>query len=170
MYREFIFLMNLAHGVFDPVKLQDLPNRNEPKYKYYLGRGNNRELIKTLMKRRFWWAQTDNINEANFVWTQLKINSFYEQQVQIKREEGFFMEGEDAVIIDSKVSPTKKSYLYRAPLPSEPLKKGLSGNQIKIYKKFKGQVSIDGQISEKYMNFEARLKFFNKLKPLADSK
>ena len=42
MYREFIFIMNLAHGVFDPVKLQDQPNRNEPKYKFYLGRGNNR--------------------------------------------------------------------------------------------------------------------------------
>jgi hypothetical protein len=33
-----------------------------------------------LMKRRFWWVETDDINEANFVWTQLKINSFYPKQ------------------------------------------------------------------------------------------
>ena len=80
------------------------------------------------------------------------------------------MQMEDAIIPDPKVSPTKKSYLYRAPLPLEPLKKALNGNQIKMYKKFKSQASMDGQISDKFMNFETRLKFFNKLSSLEDSK
>ena len=32
------------------------------------------------MKRRFWWTQVDDPRHANFVWTQLKINSFYQFQ------------------------------------------------------------------------------------------
>ena len=39
-----------------------------------------------------------------------------------------------------------------------------------MYKKFKSQASMDGQISDKYMNFEARLKFFNRLNILGDPK
>ena len=37
-------------------------------------------LIKSLMKRRFWWTQVDDPMQANFVWTQLKINNFYQFQ------------------------------------------------------------------------------------------
>jgi hypothetical protein len=32
------------------------------------------------MKRRFWWVQVDDPRSANFVWTQLKINTFYQYQ------------------------------------------------------------------------------------------
>ena len=32
------------------------------------------------MKRRFWWVQTDEVREANFVWTQLKNNVYYQYQ------------------------------------------------------------------------------------------
>jgi hypothetical protein len=37
-------------------------------------------LIKSLMKRRPWWHETKNINEANFVWTQLRVSSVFERQ------------------------------------------------------------------------------------------
>lgn len=32
------------------------------------------------MNRRFWWEETKDINQANFVWTQLKINEIYLEQ------------------------------------------------------------------------------------------
>ena len=30
------------------------------------------------MKRRFWWTQVDEPKQAHFVWTQLKINNYYQ--------------------------------------------------------------------------------------------
>ena len=38
-------------------------------------------LIKSLFKRRnFWWCFTDKYDEANFVWTQIKINQIFHVQ------------------------------------------------------------------------------------------
>lgn len=38
-------------------------------------------LIKTIFKRREgWWALTNSIEEANFVWTQIKVNSIHSHQ------------------------------------------------------------------------------------------
>ena len=81
-YREFLFLVNFAHRVFHPLILKDDPEKfkAENKYKYYLGKGNNSLLVKSLMKRRFWWAEVDDLKQANFVWTQLKINTYYQFQ------------------------------------------------------------------------------------------
>lgn len=67
----------MTHNVFDPVIISDQGIKNEAKYKYYVGKGNNRQLVKALMKRRFWWIETDDINEASFVWTQLKVNGLF---------------------------------------------------------------------------------------------
>lgn len=54
-YRDFLFFINAAHGIFDPIVLSEQGNKIETKYKYYVGKGNNRQLVKALMKRRFWW-------------------------------------------------------------------------------------------------------------------
>ena len=61
-YREFLFLVNFAHRIYDPLILNENPEKykNENKYKYYVGKGNNKMLIKSLMKRRFWWTQVDD--------------------------------------------------------------------------------------------------------------
>lgn len=67
----------MTHNIFDPVIIGDQGIKNENKYKYYVGKGNNRQLVKALMKRRFWWIETEDINEACFVWTQLKVNGFF---------------------------------------------------------------------------------------------
>lgn len=54
-------------------------------YKIYVGGGNNSMLIKSLMKRRFWWVLVDKITEdVNFVWTQLKVASMFEKQNTLK--------------------------------------------------------------------------------------
>jgi hypothetical protein len=39
-------------------------------YKVYAGDGNNGQLIVRLLKNRGFWTQTDDINEANIIWTQ----------------------------------------------------------------------------------------------------
>ncbi len=40
-------------------------------YKAYVGEGNNAQLITRLIKNRSSWTITDDISEANFIWTQL---------------------------------------------------------------------------------------------------
>ena len=85
-YRELIFLVNFAHKVFDPLTLIETislakTQRNSiAKYSYYVGSGNNSMLIRVLMKRRPWWYQVKQIENANFVWTQLKIASIHRSQ------------------------------------------------------------------------------------------
>ena len=41
----------------------------KPVYKYYVGKGNNKSWIKRALGLRGKWAQTRNVDEANFVWT-----------------------------------------------------------------------------------------------------
>lgn len=40
-------------------------------YKVYVGEGNNGQLITRLLKNRGWWLPTDDMTEANLIWTQL---------------------------------------------------------------------------------------------------
>lgn len=47
-------------------------NKNCDKFKYFVGAGNNKNLIVSLMKKRWWWSQTNSMTEAHFVWTQIK--------------------------------------------------------------------------------------------------
>ena len=42
------------------------------KYKFFVGKGNNRNLIKSILRQRWWWTETNDISSANLVWTQLK--------------------------------------------------------------------------------------------------
>jgi len=41
-------------------------------YKYFIGRGNNHPLVKTVFKQRAWWImnERESFDECNFVWTQ----------------------------------------------------------------------------------------------------
>lgn len=79
-------MVNLAHRVFDPLiivelfSLTKLQKNMIKRYYYYVGPGNNSMLIRSLMKRRSWWEETKNIDEAQFVWTQLKIPTLLEKQ------------------------------------------------------------------------------------------
>jgi len=43
------------------------------KFLFFVGNGNNKNLIRSIMKKRGWWMETENIDAANFVWSQLKI-------------------------------------------------------------------------------------------------
>jgi hypothetical protein len=80
-----LFLVNLAHRVFDPLVILDgtvIRLEKTPIFRptYYVGPGNNAMLVRSLMKRRIWWEEVADYRTANFVWTQLKIPSIYEGQ------------------------------------------------------------------------------------------
>jgi tubulin--tyrosine ligase len=81
-YRDFLFKVNFAHGRYHPLSLREdiTYMKVEMKYHAYVGRGNNSLLIKSLLKRRFWWTIDDDHKNSNFIWTQLKINSCFERE------------------------------------------------------------------------------------------
>jgi len=58
------------------------PNAINSNYKFFVGEGNNSNLIRGIMRRRYWWNQASSKNEEgiNFLWTQLKINTFFSGQ------------------------------------------------------------------------------------------
>ncbi len=49
-----------------------LKKNDKQKYTYFLGTGNNSNLIRSIFRKRNWWSEVTNINSANFVWTQLR--------------------------------------------------------------------------------------------------
>ena len=75
-YREFIFALNLSNRLY-----RDLEIRVYSKpLKYYVGAGNNSNLLKSLMKKRFWFEETSKLKNANFAWTQIKVESIFANQ------------------------------------------------------------------------------------------
>ena len=74
-------MLNMAHKKYDAIMLKDYASlRNEEKYRVYVGPGNNSLLVKSLIKRRFWWVLEEDYKKAHFSWTQLKINALYQLQ------------------------------------------------------------------------------------------
>jgi hypothetical protein len=122
-------MMNLTYRIFDPIVLKDAGSfKPENKYKFYLGKGNNYLLVKSLLKRRFWWSVEEDPKKANFVWTQLKVNYFYQFQRKADPNQHHHKLDKDFEV-DSPNSPKKrkkkqesksqpvKAGIYRAPLP-----------------------------------------------------
>jgi len=63
------------------------PVEYDHRLKVYVGRGNNSCMVAGLISRRIWFAITDKIEEANFVWTQLKQLSYLKKQPSYTGEE-----------------------------------------------------------------------------------
>lgn len=129
-------MVNFTHRIYDPIILKDDPDAIKPdkKYKYYLGKGNNRLLVKSLMKRRFWWVQTDEIKEANFVWTQLKNNFYYQYQRIFIIEE-----------LEKKYDKLNEEHPYN---PQKPKKPKVQIDNKKGEQKIQGGI-LRGQLPEK---------------------
>ena len=49
----------------------------EQPVKMYIGPGNNGNLIRSLMKKRFWFVECSNAKDANFAWTQIKVEAVF---------------------------------------------------------------------------------------------
>lgn len=166
--------MNFVHRIFDPILLKDDPDSIKPdkKYKYFLGKGNNSLLVKSLMKRRFWWVQTDEIKEANFVWTQLKNNIYYQYQ-----RTNMFVDAEtkfDKLDEDHPYSPQKpqKQKISDNKKQEQKIQSGILRGQLpeKESKIFTNadRLSYD-EMLEKPEKFEVLKKFENRLKYLPDN-
>ena len=50
------------------------------KYTYYIGKGNNKNLLISLLKKRWWWTESEDMSSANFVWTQIKVTTILQKQ------------------------------------------------------------------------------------------
>ena len=88
-YIELIWKISYAHNIFNDLSLSAEDTAKTKKLKAYVGPGNNCSMIKSLIKRRFWWTVSDSMNsdDISFVWTQIKINSIFESQPKsIKRK------------------------------------------------------------------------------------
>lgn len=71
-YRDFIWKIAFNHNI-----LLECPENYDKKLKVFIGRGNNSMLVKSLFKRRKWWSFTQKIDDANFIWTQIKNNYIF---------------------------------------------------------------------------------------------
>jgi hypothetical protein len=75
-YRSFLNKVNFANGLLVELTLNESTGK---KLVYHIGRGNNSELIRSLMKRRWWWTE-GTLENSNFVWTQLKKQDVFNRQ------------------------------------------------------------------------------------------
>ena len=52
----------------------------------YVGRGNNSNLIRAIVKQRFWLEETKHKNDAQILWTQLKEEAVFKRQTKKPKE------------------------------------------------------------------------------------
>jgi hypothetical protein len=78
-YNDFLWKGMISHNVYLQL---DLPfPTSSKKMKAFVGYGNNCNMIKGLIKRRFWWSISEEMTEdCVFIWTQIKVNKIYERQ------------------------------------------------------------------------------------------
>lgn len=82
-YLDFLFKINFSNNMY--ISLQLVPLNEtintlvSPRYKVYVGPGNNCLLIKSLLRRRSWLEIVENMNEegVQFYWTQNKVNDMH---------------------------------------------------------------------------------------------
>lgn len=122
-------MMNFAHRVFHPLVLKEDGDKFKPenRYKYYLGKGNNSLLVKSLLKRRFWWTEVDDPKSANFVWTQLKINTYYQFEPKTSLISKY-----DKLDEDHPLPEPKKKKLMRSKVKLDSSKKNESSSPTKV--------------------------------------
>lgn len=49
-------MVNLSNSIYTDLDIE----KYEKSYKFYVGRGNNKNLIKSLMKKRFWFEEVSD--------------------------------------------------------------------------------------------------------------
>jgi hypothetical protein len=48
-------------------------------FRYYLGEGNNHNLVRSILKKRGWWMETNSVHKAQLVWTQNRKGNILQQ-------------------------------------------------------------------------------------------
>jgi hypothetical protein len=85
-FLDFLFKINYSNNIYVPFELAR-PDEAAPKYKAFLGKGNNCLLVKSLMKRRFWWELVDqpDTSSVQFFWTQNILDNIHASQQESQR-------------------------------------------------------------------------------------
>jgi hypothetical protein len=96
----------IAHNVYINLDLAP-PQLSFQKVKAFVGYGNNCNMIKGLIKRRFWWTLSEELTtDCVFVWTQLKVNKIYQRQELAPVNEPQYVEDLDLEEERKRVSKT----------------------------------------------------------------
>ena len=85
-----IFLSSFAVYIERPSTLECINSSAKKKLKkftYFVGSGNNKNLIVSILKKRWWWTESESMSSADFVWTQLKMKSVLKKQKSMKSSE-----------------------------------------------------------------------------------
>jgi hypothetical protein len=72
-FRDFLWKVNYANGLFAIAPSGCV-------YKAFIGKGNNSIMVRGILRRRPWWSIVEDSSEANMIWTQLKVNSYFDSQ------------------------------------------------------------------------------------------
>ena len=82
-YRDLLWKVNYTN-----CRIVEPPLEYEHRIKVFVGRGNNSYMVKALISRRQWLVLTERIDDAHFVWTQLKHLPLLNKQSSSKPIEG----------------------------------------------------------------------------------
>lgn len=87
LYIDFLWKINYSNSMYVKSSPEDIT------YKAYIGPGNNSLMIKSILKRRFWWSISDKPEGCSFVWTQLKQNFIFReiQEPSKSKKEGLYL-------------------------------------------------------------------------------
>lgn len=83
-YLEFIFKVNFSNKMYTNINLNHDEGMPHQRYKVFVGRGNNSLLVKSIIKRRFWWEIVNSLDDSdvNLFWTQNKLDKIFTSQKQ----------------------------------------------------------------------------------------
>lgn len=77
---EFLFTVNLSNAII-------VKNTEQATYKAFIDKGNNGLLLKSIVKRRWWWHLVDEADTCNLLWTEWTNREFVEKMGQGQVEE-----------------------------------------------------------------------------------
>eukprot|EP01017_Pseudomicrothorax_dubius_P009264 TRINITY_DN13114_c0_g2_i1.p1 TRINITY_DN13114_c0_g2~~TRINITY_DN13114_c0_g2_i1.p1 ORF type:complete len:1000 (+),score=219.17 TRINITY_DN13114_c0_g2_i1:100-3099(+) len=81
-YREFHFNLNFSNGCWVSFIPQTITS-----YRFKVGRGNNSPLVKSVLKKRWWWIEVEaDQTDINLLWTQTKDNAYIDRLKCSKRK------------------------------------------------------------------------------------
>ena len=81
-------------------------------YKYFVGKGNNAQLVKTMLGNRWWWTRVEEEDkaQANLVWTQWKEMEWMSQMEAVAEQPTAAAAGETAIQCAVRYNPSTGPY------------------------------------------------------------
>lgn len=119
-YLEFLFKVNFSNSIYANLDIRYEEATSYPRCKAYIGQGNNALLVKSILKRRFWWeiASTQDEPGINFYWTQGRLDHILAgQKCGRPKKPGLVLAkragkvSEEAVALNRKVLSEEKAAL-----------------------------------------------------------